>query len=272
LIKKVLLAFQFCTIVPVNVSGDVTEKDVAASAAFFPLVGAFQGLLTAVVACLLMKVLPPDVVAALALVCLILTNGGFDLDGLADTFDALAVKSSGDIERDRAKRLSVMRDSATGAIGVIALIMTLLLKFVLMRGLLSSFSVLTAGTLFFLMATFSKWINVPVMYHGVSARKDGLGKIFIEHTGLGSIALSTGIIALLTFLVAVLNLLGGSPMNGVGLCVCFCMSAYLLGLLAVKFLAKRFGGLTGDHFGALTEACELLFLLVAYIWLQRSTL
>jgi adenosylcobinamide-GDP ribazoletransferase len=272
LIKRVLLAFQFCTIVPVNVSGDVTEKDVAASAAFFPLVGAFQGLLTAVAACLLMRVLPPDVVAALALLGLILTNGGFDLDGLADTFDALAVKSSGDIERDRTKRLSVMRDSATGAIGVIALVMTLLLKFVLVGRILSGFSISAAATLFVLMATFSKWINVPVMYHGVSARKDGLGKIFIEHAGLGSLAISTGIVVLLIVSVAALNLLGGSPMNGVLLSICFCIGAYLLGLLAVKFFAKRFGGLTGDHFGALTEVCELLFLLVAYIWLQRSAL
>ena len=81
---------------PVNVSGDVTEKEVAASAVFFPLAGAFQGLVTAVAASLLIGVVPPDVAAALALLCLILTNGGFDLDGLADTFDALAVKSSGD--------------------------------------------------------------------------------------------------------------------------------------------------------------------------------
>ena len=272
MIKKVLLAFQFCTIVPVNVSGDVTEQDVGASAAFFPVVGAFQGLVVAMAAFLLIKVAPPDVVAALALLCYILTDGGFDLDGLADTFDALAVRSSGDVERDREKRLSVMKDSATGAIGVIALIMTLLLKFVLMGRLLSDFSVPTACILFFLMAIFSKWINVPVMYHSVSARKDGLGKIFIEHAGLGSIALSTAIVVILIASAAVLNPVGGSSVNLVALCACFCAGVYLLGLLVIKFLAKKFGGLTGDHFGALTEVCELLFLLVAYLWLQHSTL
>jgi adenosylcobinamide-GDP ribazoletransferase len=267
-----LLAFQFCTIVPVRVSGEVTEKDVGASAAFFPLVGAFQGLVVAMAAFLLMKVAPPDVVAALALLCLILTDGGFDLDGLADTFDAVAVRSSGDVERDREKRLSVMKDSATGAIGVVSLMMMLLLKFVLMGRLLSDFSVPAACTLFFLMATFSKWINVPVMYHSVSARKDGLGNIFIEHAGLGSTALSTAIVILVMFAVAALNVFPGSFMRLVGLCTCFCTGAYLLGLLAVKFLTKKFGGLTGDHFGALTEVSEVLFLVVAYVWLQRSTL
>jgi adenosylcobinamide-GDP ribazoletransferase len=268
----VLLAFQFCTIVPVRISGDVTEMEVAASAAFFPLVGAFQGLVAGGCAFLLMKILPPDVAAAIALISLILTNGGFDLDGLADTFDAMAVKSSGDVEKDRAKRLSVMKDSATGAIGVIALVMTLLLKFVLMRRLLSDFSAPAAAALFFLMATFSKWINVPLMYHSVSARKDGLGKIFIEHAGVSSVAWSTAIVILVIIAAAALNVTPLSFVQLAGFCALFCTGAYLMALLAIRFLTKRFGGLTGDHFGALTEVSELLFLLVAYLWLQRSTL
>jgi adenosylcobinamide-GDP ribazoletransferase len=271
LIRKVLLAFQFCTIVPVNVSGDVTEQEVAASAAFFPLVGAFQGFVTAVAAFLLMKVLPPDVVAALALLCLILTNGGFDLDGLADTFDALAVKSSGDRERDRAKRLWVMRDSATGAIGVIALIMTLLLKFVLMRTLLAGFSLLTACAVFFLAPLFSKWITVPVMYHGVSARSDGLGKIFIEHAGPGTLFVSVALLVVLSLLVPSLALIGQSFLSGVGLCSVLFGMAYLFAILAVRFFSARFGGLTGDHFGALTETSEILFLMAGYLWLRHST-
>jgi len=256
----------------VRVSGDVTEEEVAASAAFFPLVGAFQGLVVAVAAFLLTKVVPANVAAALALLCLIATDGGFDLDGLADTFDALAVKSSGDRERDRERRLSVMRESATGAIGVVVLIMTLLLKFILMDRLLADFSVSAAGTLFFLMAVFSKWITVPVMYHGVSARKDGLGKLFIEHAELRWTALATAIVALLILAVAGLNVVEVSPMSFVRFCTCFCVGSYLISLLAIKFLTKRFGGLTGDHFGALTEVFDVLFLLATYLWLQRSTL
>ena len=80
--------------------------------------------------------LPKDVAAGLAVFCLILTNHGFDLDGLADTFDGLAVKSSGDPEKDRAKRLLVMKDSATGAAGVMAIAVVLLLKFVLVKAIL----------------------------------------------------------------------------------------------------------------------------------------
>lgn len=266
MIKKMLLAFQFCTIVPVRVSGPVTEEEIAASAVFFPLVGAFQGLMTAIPAFLLMKVFPPDVTAGLTVLCLILTNGGFNLDGLADTFDGLAVKSSGDVETDRARRLLVMKDSATGAIGVIALILTILLKFVLMARLLSGFPTLGAAVLFFLMPVFSRWINVPVMYHGRPARNDGLGSIFVGHVGPDVLGLSTGIVVLLILPAAALNPIGSSPMNVAVLCASFCAGLYILGLPAVKFLTKRFGGLTGDHFGALTEVSEVLFLMAAYIW------
>ncbi len=266
--RRVFLAFQFLTIVPVKINGDISEKDVAGSAAFFPLVGAFQGLLTAVPAFLLMKVSRADIAAGFAIVFLILGNGGFDLDGLADTIDALAVKSSGEAERDRAKRLSVMKDSATGAMGVIALIMTILLKFVLMQRLLSDFPLLGVVSVFFLMPVFSKWITVPAMYYGASARKDGLGKIFIEHTGLASLIISTAIILLLSLLVSSLTLT--SFVQGIEFCGGSVIAFYLFSILAVKFLMKRFGGLTGDHFGAMTEISEILFLLAAYIWLQYS--
>ena len=69
---------------------------------------------------------------------LIVSNGGFHLDGLADTFDALSVKSSGDHAADRERRLRVMKDSTTGAIGVIAIVMTMLLKFLFLNNLFSS--------------------------------------------------------------------------------------------------------------------------------------
>lgn len=270
--RQVLLAVQFLTIVPVKVKGDITEQDVAGSAAFFPLAGALQGLLTAVPAVLLMKVLPAEIAAAFALLFLIISNGGFDLDGLADTADALAVKSSGDAECDRSKRLSVMKDGSSGAMGVIALMMAVLLKFVLMQRLLADFSTFAAAAIFFLMPAFSKWITVPAMYHGTSARKDGLGKMFIEHTGAASVIISTGIVLLLSLSVSSVDLIAASFVPCIEFCVASLTGLYLFGLVAIKFLAKRFGGLTGDHFGAMTEISEILFLLAAYIWLPHTTI
>ncbi len=268
--KRVLLAFQFLTIVPLRVTGDVTEKDLGNSTAFFPLVGAFQGVLVAVPVFFLMKILPPEIVAGLAILLSVAGNGGFDLDGLADTADALAVKASGDTEADRTKKLSVMKDSAIGAMGVIALIMTVLMKFVLMHRLLTDFSVLSAGAIFFLAPVFSKWIPVPAMYHSVSARRDGLGRIFIEHTKSAGVIISTGLTVALLLLVSALDLVSVSFLSGIASCILFMAALYFFSLLTVHFFVKRFGGLTGDHFGALTEVSENLFLLTAYLWLPRS--
>lgn len=268
--RQMLLALQFLTILPVKVRGDITEQDVAGSAAFFPLAGAVQGLLIAAPVLLLMKFLPADITAALALLVLILSNGGFDLDGVADTADALAVKSSGDPERDISKRLAVMKDSSSGAIGVIAIIMAVLLKFVLMQRLLSDYSTFAAAAIFFLMPAFSKWVTLPAMYHGASARKDGLGRIFIEHTGAASLITSTVIVLSLSLLVSSFNLIAASFIPCVEFCAASLIGLYLFCLLAMRFLAGRFGGLTGDHFGAMTEIAEILFLLAAYIWLKHT--
>jgi len=265
--RRFFLAFQFLTVLPIRVEGDVTEKDVAGTTAFFPAVGAFQGLVAAVPAFFLVKVLPPDVSAVLALLFLTFSNYGFDLDGLADTFDGLAIKSSGDIARDREKRLLVMKDSATGAMGVIALIMTILLKFVLMKTLLANLPAARTATLFFLMPVFSKWVTVPAMYHGSSARQDGLGRMFVEHARLRDVLLATLVLSLFCIVAAIFRLLGPSPAWGLAFCAAILVLFYLFDLLAVPFLGKRFGGLTGDHFGALTETTEVIFLLAACVWL-----
>ncbi len=267
MIKPFLLAFQFLTVVPVRVRGEITEDDVAGSASFFPFVGAFQGIVTAACALAAALVLPKDVAAGLAVFCLILTNHGFDLDGLADTFDGLAVKSSGDPEKDRAKRLLVMKDSATGAAGVMAIAVVLLLKFVLVKAILGGASAVAAGTVLFLMPVFSKWITVPAMYHGVSAREDGLGKIFVEGTGLKEVVCATWPVVVLCGAAVVAGVTG----TGYGAAAAFyggvCVGGYLACLGTVKFLRTRFGGLTGDHFGAITEVGEVVFLLAACLWL-----
>ena len=267
MIKRLLLAFQFLTVLPIRVKGDVTDKDVASAVAFFPAVGAFQGLATAVPAFFAAKVLPPDVSAALALLFLVLSNYGFDLDGLADTFDGLAVKSTGDTARDKEKRLLVMKDSATGAMGVIALIVTILLKFALMKTLLADLSVVRAAALFFLMPVFSKWVTVPAMYHGSSGRSDGLGRIFVEHARLRDVLLATLVLSPFCVLAALLKLVEPSAAAALAFFVFLLALFYAFDLLAVRFLGKRFGGLTGDHFGALTETTEVIFLLAACAWL-----
>ncbi|MBI5101061.1 MAG: adenosylcobinamide-GDP ribazoletransferase [Nitrospirae bacterium] len=269
--KRLLLAIQFLTIIPVRVKGDVSEKDMAGSTVFFPLAGACQGIMLVLVAAGLHAFLPTQVVCGFVLLAHILSNGGFDLDGLADTADAMAVKSSGDKDLDIEKRLSVMKDSSTGASGATAIVMSLLLKFLLISGLYQAAPLPVFLSAVFLMTVFSKWLTVPAMLHAGSARRDGLGRIFIDHITLSHLAGSTLTLILLSlvpFLPLFKSMTPASYFAGI---LALILSQYIFCIAAVGFFRRRFGGSTGDTFGAMSEISEIIFLTMVLIWLQHST-
>ncbi|MEW6115933.1 MAG: adenosylcobinamide-GDP ribazoletransferase [Nitrospirota bacterium] len=267
--KQLLLAFQFLTIIPTQVRGEVSERDIAQSAAFFPAVGAFQGMVISLSAALFLKLFSPEIAGGLLLLLLTLSNGGFHIDGLADTFDALAVKSRGDRELDREKRLAVMKDSTTGAIGVVAILITILLKYLFIHNLLITASIFTAYSALFLMPVFSKWIMIPAMYHGTSARQNGLGRIFLNGVKGNTVIFSSLLVALCYIAVAELHLLKMYGPDSIVLFLILFAALYALSVLAVRFCEQRFGGLTGDNLGALSEVSEIIFLAIITLWLQH---
>jgi adenosylcobinamide-GDP ribazoletransferase len=267
--KKLLLAFQFLTIVPVRVKGTFSEREIAHSAAFFPLTGAFQGLLAVLSAVLFLKIFPSEVVAGLIILILIMSNGGFHLDGLADTFDAIAVKSTGNAEQDIEKRLAVMKDSTTGAIGVVAIVSAILLKFLFISSLFTNSSIFTVCSMLFLMPVFSKWIMVTAMHHGTSARQNGLGRIFLNNVNMSTVVFSSLLVIVLYILVAELHLLKVYGTGSITLLITLFAILYMFSFMAVRFCNKRFNGLTGDNLGAMSEISEILFLMVITIWLRH---
>ena len=133
IMKRIIAAFQFLTIIPIRTHQHLSLNDVASSAVFFPLVGFFQGLLLAAASFLLLKFLSPPVTSALVIMIYLLTNGGFHQDGLSDTFDALSVKSTGNQAEDRSKRLAIMRDGTSGPVGITAIAVLVLLKYILLK-------------------------------------------------------------------------------------------------------------------------------------------
>ncbi|HXX57855.1 MAG TPA: adenosylcobinamide-GDP ribazoletransferase [Thermodesulfovibrionales bacterium] len=270
--RGLILAFRFLTIIPipVRVRGGVSALDLSRSAVFFPAVGAFQGLLAASVATVSLKLFTGEVASVLAISAMIMSNGGFHLDGLADTFDGLAVKSSGDRGADRERRLSVMKDSATGAIGVVAVVLAIILKYLILADLLMKAPKDTASSLLFLMPVFSKWVIVASLYLGTSARQDGLGKMFIDSVTISTVILSSFCSILFCFIVSALYLY--PPYGPSVLALFFSLYAVftVFSFAAGWFCKRRFGGLAGDNFGAINEIAEILFLFMAVLWLQRS--
>ncbi len=113
---------------------------------------------------------------------------------------------------------------------------------------------------------------MPAIFHSKSARQDGLGKIFIENTGLRELAIATFLTLSFLILVPYIgNMIitrtfccsGLSPLYLLAMLV-----IYVFSLVAVWFSNKRFGGMTGDTFGAVSEISEILFLMMVVTWSQ----
>jgi adenosylcobinamide-GDP ribazoletransferase len=260
--KQLILAFQFLTIIPLCVKVDISGKDITRSSAFFPIVGAFQGLLAVCAALLLMKLFPSEIVSGLVILTLIITNGGLHLDGLADTFDAFAAMG------DKEKKLSIMKDSTIGPIGVIAVFFALLLKFLSLNNL-SYLSLFTFYFSLFLMPVLSKWAMVISMFRGKPAREDGLGRIFINRIGFKEIAVSSLILLILLILPQILFSIYIPNSRHVFYAVLL-VTTYFFCRLWVNFCNKKFGGLTGDTLGAISEITEIIFLLMVIAWSRFS--
>ncbi|MEJ2697108.1 MAG: adenosylcobinamide-GDP ribazoletransferase, partial [Candidatus Sulfobium sp.] len=176
--KRLLTAFQFLTVIPVGAGIAADDADIAKSSALFVPVGLAQGILLVAADKALGVVFQPGLAIALVLLVLVLTNGGFHLDGLADTFDALASKSTGDASKDMEKKLSIMRDGTAGPIGVTTIVFSLGLKYLALVDI-SGFSSSACYFSLFLMPMMSKWTMVASMYLGRPARQDGLGRLFV---------------------------------------------------------------------------------------------
>jgi adenosylcobinamide-GDP ribazoletransferase len=253
--KRLLLALKFLTILPLpQIKGEVNEELLGRSSSLFPLAGLIQGGVLTVTVILSENLYSTDIVAALVLTVLILTSGGFHLDGLSDTFDALASRGN----RDR--MLAVMKESTSGPIGVTAVVIVLLLKYILIREVLATEEYWYVILLLFPMA--GKWTMLAGMYHGSSARRDGLGRIFIEGTGIA--AFLTGVFYICLSVSVLAAFFSGDSigrmffLSATGFIV-----AYIFTIMTIPFFRKRIGGLTGDTLGAVSEIAEVFFLMVA---------
>jgi len=245
-----LLALQFLTILPVRITGSVSGRDVGRSTAFFPLAGLLKGGLFALAYTALGPFLPQEVTAVLLLTLSVLINGGFHLDGLADTFDALA---SGKPLREK---LDIMKDGTAGPAGITAIVLVLLLKYVLILEVLS-FSPVPYLLLF---PVVGAWSTVICMFHGRSARSDGLGHLLIRETGRVQFVLSVVFVVVIFVSGRCLN---HFDFPSIPLSALLASAAYLFTLPLMKFFSSRFNGLTGDNLGAICELNEVFFLLIA---------
>jgi adenosylcobinamide-GDP ribazoletransferase len=246
MLKDLLLAASFLWRIPIKVNG-VTERDFQRALVFFPLIGAFEGLIVLFLAKGLKDKISAEVLSLLLLFSVFIIRGIFHLDGLGDTFDALSYKGGISPEEDKKKRLAIMKDSTTGVAGVSAVVLDILSKVLFIREILlqSHFNLL------FLPYFFSRALLLPVIFFSKPARNEGLGFLMHKNLKPSGVFLGLG----LSLFVLGFGFYSEKILKIYHIALILCLNLVIIIYFKRKF-ERAFGGLTGDNFGALVEIIE----------------
>jgi adenosylcobinamide-GDP ribazoletransferase len=236
--RNLISALQFITILPL---GKAQSFEPPKMVPYFPLVGIFLGLLVAGFDTIVVRFWAPPVVALLDIILLAVLTGAFHIDGLGDTADGLLGP------RSRDKALEIMKDSRIGAMGLVAILFGLAIKW---GGIAS----LDAHRSIFLIIVpaYARAAILFGMRYLPYGRPDGTGKPFF-HKKLSwrhfwGLLLPIGLSLILGFKAIWLNLL----------------FAVIVGSILI-FYKRRMGCITGDMLGAMTEVTESGLFLMASI-------
>src|SRR5208282_4108465 len=182
------------TIFPVIDQRRASEDTVAASFAWFPIIGFGLGAMLCAEDWLLAHVFAQVIRSVLIIASLTIVTGAVHLDGLADTADALGAGG----ERERA--LDILRDSKVGTFGAGAIFFDLTLKILALStvaGHRRYAAILVAPML-------ARWAMVLVAAGMPYLRSSGSGSTLLSSQGPD---LRTGVAAVFT--IAVVVTLGG---------------------------------------------------------------
>nr|WP_154307733.1 adenosylcobinamide-GDP ribazoletransferase [Metabacillus lacus] len=247
-----LIAFQFFTSVPVPLKLPMDSRHLNKAVKMFPLLGLTQGFLYAALLYGVSEWTPFSTLTAAMILWLagIIFTGGIHLDGWIDASDAYF--SYGDKE----KRLDIMSDPRTGAFGVLSVIVLLSLRFFFIYEILL---LQNSGTYFLvvLIPYFSKTLMGLLLVTVKSARKEGLGTLFKQAAGLGTLGFYSICMIAAWAASFFAGLLPGS--------LILAAAAAIAAFTAAKKANSWFGGMTGDVLGASTEGAEVFLWMI--LWL-----
>lgn len=229
-----------------GVQGDGVQRGntgIARATRVFPLVGALIGLAGGLAFWLAHGLgLPPLAAGLIAVAATICLTGALHEDGLADVADGFG----GAFARER--KLEIMRDSATGAYGTLALVLSVGLRGAALAALAEPGAALAA-----LIAAHavSRSALPAVMLQVPLARRDGLAVAANKpEAAQAGIALALGAVMALILL-------------GFGAGLLAVIAAGLATGAMVLVAQAHIGGYTGDVLGAIQQLAEIAVLLTA---------
>lgn len=250
-----IINLQFFSTIPLPVNVSMTNKHIERAVQTFPVLGLFQG---AVSAGLLYSVLTWSPFSSLAVafvvwLLLIVLSGGIHLDGWMDASDAYFSY------RDPNKRREIMNDPRIGAFGVISVIVLLAARFLFIYEI-----VLMAIPMSYLLIVLIPFLGKVVMglllVHVPPAKADGMGKLFrraAKHRTLWTYPFYI-FLALASVLVW--------QRDALPFFIVMLVAALFLYVVLRKKSVQWFGGMTGDVAGASVEGVECLLWLVVWLF------
>jgi len=240
LLAELRLAVSFLTIIPVIDRRRASDDTVAASFAWFPIVGFVLGAALTAEDWILAHVFAQVIRSVLIIVSLTVVTGAVHLDGLADTADALGAG------RDRERALDIIRDSRVGTFGASAIFFDLTLKILA----LSTLAGHRRYAALLMAPMLARWAMVLV----------AAGLPYLRSSGAGSTLLSNKSLGLRAVLVAIFTLVA-MLMLGELRRIALAGAVAIAIVLATRLFYRRWlGGVTGDLIGACGELVEIAVL------------
>ena len=244
------LALSFLTILPVIDQQRASEDTVAASFAWFPIVGFALGAALIAEDWLLAHVFAQVIRSVLIIACLTVVTGAVHLDGLADTADALGAG------RDRERALDILRDSRVGTFGASAIFFDLTLKILALSTLAGHrrFSALIIAPM------LARWAMVLVSTGLPYLRTSGSGSTLLNKI----LSTRAGIVA--AFTIVAMLMLGATRTIALATVVAIAI------VFTMRLFYRRWlGGVTGDLIGACGELVETAVLVTMLVTLTSAS-
>jgi adenosylcobinamide-GDP ribazoletransferase len=231
-VQRLVTAFKYLTVwgrfAAVQPSGEL----IGTAAAYFPVVGLVLGLLLAVSNYVLVPYLHPEILSVVLITVLIISTGGIPLQGLKQTFGAVAAKTSAEYNHE------------SESLGFIVIVLVIFFK---VAAADSMDEKLTLSLL--LTPVMARWALVIFIY-GYPDRCEEAARLIARNVRLWHLIITTlGTLTLAVYFLGRKGLWAGLLLS-------------LFALLTRSLLHRRYAVLTNDNFGAIVELGEVISLIL----------
>ena len=239
--KRLGLAIQTMTRLPLKKQFEVTCQDYADSVAWFPLTAFLVGFVMLAVYQIFFLTGIPLLASLMCVIAACLFTGGLHIDGLADICDAFFTG------KPKERTLEILKDSRMGTYGVLGIVFVVAAKTILIAAL-------PAQNILWILLAIPVCGKIPMALCARLSRyprQDGMAKCIVENLKTNVTVITIAVCS------AIVILLSGFYAGTVAIACGIAIGA------AMHFVSeKKIGGATGDVLGACNELGEIACLLI----------